>query len=145
MINPTFHPPSFIYVSNFMHRKYRFSRFDLNYNHPGNQEIKTIAAFQLHAFVLQQQWFLSLECNLPHGPFSSQALLICRLQQSRPQGAVHFDGRSYIASVISLMVRFSLFCMEAGRWLTWRRSRSKPNLTKDFSETGGRHETVYTT
>jgi len=72
-----------------MYWRKAFDRLNFHNNEVVNHQIHAIAAIQLHAFVEDWKGDLTAERHLSLREFATQTLLICRLQQTRSQRAMH--------------------------------------------------------
>lgn len=77
-----------------MDRKKLIYRFQLDDNQAFHKEIQPISAIQMNVLVVQRKLFLLFEDQPSLSQFIGQALLISRLQETRSDGSVDFQGRA---------------------------------------------------
>src|ERR1035441_10459849 len=68
--------------------------FQFNYHRTFHDQIDSVRAIKVDAFIADGQFHLSLKTEAQAAQFITQALLISRLQKARPQGSVDFNGSS---------------------------------------------------
>jgi hypothetical protein len=79
----------------FMHRQQAFDGLDLQNETVFDEEVEAVPASQLDPLVLHGYRLLAFEPESSKAELMRQQLLVGRLEQSRPDRAVHLDTRTY--------------------------------------------------
>jgi hypothetical protein len=77
-----------------MDRQQAFDRFNLNDELTLHDEVEAVATRQPHAFVCNRQGLLTFEVQPMKGQLMSEKLLVCRLEQARPNRSLNLNART---------------------------------------------------
>lgn len=104
-----------------MHSGDHFNCLQFNEVKVLDYKVELITIFEIYSFVFDRHWSVDLEIELCEREFMCEALLVCRLEKSGTEVAMHLDGATDSSMAEGMVVERMLRTLRALRGKTHMR------------------------